>query len=175
MSAEKLGYHLGLIVHPDKAYLFYNVRTSKEKPPAGYGTRTYLSEFEPNIVFQKLKIPLLFTKKLITQFNSKKEITTYLQSAEKEDKDVLLCFNHGAFIDDPSKDYGHVCVFDRIIGDKIRIIDPSPDQPKWKMVSIEKMFHAMKKHGEKKSGGFWELKLMSQSGPLPPLRYFSIL
>lgn len=158
LSVEELGYYLGLIVHPDRARLFYNVRTSEEKPPAGYGTRIYLSEFEPNAVFRKLKIPLNFTKKLINKFGSQKELIVYLQTAESDDKDVLLCFNHGALIDDPSKDWGHVCVFDRIIGDKIRIIDPSPDQPKWRVISVEKMFNAMKKHGEKRSGGFWELK-----------------
>jgi hypothetical protein len=32
LPAEEIGYHLGLTVHPDKSYLFYNVRTST-KPP----------------------------------------------------------------------------------------------------------------------------------------------
>lgn len=157
---EKLGYYLGLIVHPSRAKLFYNVRISKKKPPAGYGTRIYLPEFEPNVVFSKLKIPLKFTKKLISQFNSGEEILSFLQSVEKDDEDVLLCFNHGVLIDDASKNWGHVCVFDRLIGDKIKIVDPSPDHPKWRIVSIEKMFSAMKKHGEERSGGFWKLEVV---------------
>jgi hypothetical protein len=159
MPAEELGYHLGLIVHPDRAYLFYNVRTSKKRPPAGYGTRIYEPEFRPNKVFKKLRLPLSLTIKPISEFNSSREVQDYLKSAEADDKDILLCFNHGALIDDPSKDWGHVCVFDRLIRNNIRIVDPSPDQPKWRSVSVNKMFHAMRKHGEKRSGGFWELSV----------------
>ena len=60
--SEEIGYHLGLVVHPDRKKLFYNVRTSSEKPPAGYGTRIYDPEFEPNNAFRKLGIPLTFEK-----------------------------------------------------------------------------------------------------------------
>lgn len=156
--AEEIGFYLGLIVHPDRKKLFYNVRTSKEKPPAGYGTRIYLPEFQPNNAFKKMSIPLACKVKVITQFNSPEVILKYLTNIEKGDRDVLLCFNHGVLIDDHLKDWGHVCVFDRIIDGKIRLIDPSPDQPKWRLVSVEKMFQAMKKHGEQKSAGFWEIK-----------------
>ncbi len=159
MPAEELGYHLGLIVHPDRAYLFYNVRTSKKKPSAGYGTRIYEPEFRPNKVFKKLHLPISLRIKPISKFNSPKEVQEYLMTTELNDEDVLLCFNHGALIDDPSKNWGHVCVFDRLVGNNIRIIDPNPDQPKWRNVSVKKMFQAMRKHGEKRSGGFWELSV----------------
>jgi len=157
--AEEIGYHLGLIVHPDRKKLFYNVRASLENPPAGYGTRIYDSEFEPNNFFRKLGIPLVFEMKLINQFSAPSEILGYLKNAEEKNRDILLCFNHGVLIDDPTKDWGHVCVFDRIVDNKIRLIDPTPDQPKWRLVSVEKMFDAMKKHGEQKSAGFWEISL----------------
>lgn len=157
IPAEKIGYYLGLIVHPDRKKLFYNVRTSPNKPSAGYGTRIYDPKFEPNNAFRKLGIPLVFEKKLINEFSSPSEILDYLKNTEDKDKDVLLCFNHGVLVNDLSKNWGHVCVFDRIIDGKIRIIDPSPDQPKWKLTTIEKMFDAMKKHGEQKSAGFWEI------------------
>lgn len=159
MPAEELGYYLGLLVHPDRANLFYNVRTSKKKPPAGYGTRIYDPRFKPSKVFKKLGLPMSLTIKPITKFGSSKEVRDYLGSAESNDKDVLLCFNQGALINNPSKNWGHVCVFDRLVGNKVRIIDPSPDQPKWRNVSINKMFHAMKEHGEKRSGGFWEISV----------------
>jgi hypothetical protein len=165
MPAEELGYHLGLIVHPDNAYLFYNVRTSKKKPSAGYGTRIYEPRFEPNKIFQKLHLPMSLIIKPISKFNSSKEVKDHLRSAEADDKDILLCFNHGALIDNASKNWGHFCVFDRLIGNKIRIIDPSPDQPKWRNVSINKMFNAMRKHGEKRSGGFWELSVENNFRP----------
>ena len=155
--AEEIGYYLGLIVHPDRKKLFWNVRTSTEKPPAGYGTRIYDPQFEPNTAFKNMGVPLTCKVNPITNFNSSEIIVNYLIDSEKANKDVLLCFNHGALIDDPTKNWGHVCVFDRIIDGKIRLIDPSPDQPKWKLVSVEKMFHAMQKHGEKRSAGFWEI------------------
>ena len=157
LPAEELGYHLGLVVHPDRANLFYNVKTSKKKPPAGYGTRIYDPRFKPSKVFKKLGLPMSLTIKPITKFGSSKEVRDYLSSAESDDKDILLSFNHGALIDDPSKNWGHICVFDRLVGNKIRIIDPSPDQPKWRNISIDKMLHAMKKHSGKLPGGFWEL------------------
>lgn len=158
IPSEELGYYLGLVVSPERASLFYNVRTSDNKPSAGYGTQIYNPEFEPSKVFKKLGIPLTLTIKPINKFNSKEEIINYLKNAESSDEDILLCFNHGALTDDLSSDWGHVCVFDRIVGDMIRMVDPSPDSPKWRLVSIEKMFTAMKEHGEKKSRGFWEIE-----------------
>ncbi len=159
IPAEKIGYYLGLTVHPDRAYLFYSVRTSINKPPAGYVTRIYDPEYEPNIFFKKFNIPLNFNKIPITKVKSPEDILGYLKKVETVDKDVLLCFHHGTLINDPDKDWGHVCVFDRIIDGKIRIIDPSPDYPKWRLVEINKMFEAMVKHGEQRSAGFWELEL----------------
>ncbi len=72
IPAEEIGYHLGLIVHPDRSGLFYKVRTSTEKPPAGYGTRIYLPEFEPNVAFKKLGIPLSLTVKPVSKIGSAK-------------------------------------------------------------------------------------------------------
>ena len=162
VPAEELGYHLGLVVPPDESRLFYNVRTSSEKPPAGYGTRVYMEEFSPNEAFKKLDIPLSLTVNGIVNFNSDKELSDYLIKAEKDNNDILLCFNHGTLVDDPSRDWGHLCLFDRIIDNQIRIIDPSPSHPKWRNISVEKMFLAMKKHGEKPTAaGLWEIKMIN--------------
>lgn len=159
IPAEELGFYLGLIVHPDRANLFYNVRTSITPSPSGYGTQIYKPEFEPNHVFQKLHIPLSLSIVPITAFQTEENIKTYLRDAEKKDKDVLLCFHQGTLMDNPSQDWGHVCVFDRVIDEQIRMIDPNPDQPKWHSVAANKLFEAMQKHGVKKSAGFWEIKV----------------
>ena len=106
LPAEEIGYHLGLVVHPDRANLFYNVRTSEEKPPAGYGTRIYDPRFTPNKAFEQLGLPINLKIKPISMFKSPKEIEDYLKASELQNKDVLLCFNHGALIDDSSKDWG---------------------------------------------------------------------
>ena len=155
IPAEEIGFHLGLVVHPDRSGLFYKVRTSTEKPPAGYGTRIYLPEFEPNVAFKKLGVPLTLTVKPISEIKDAKELISLLERVDRENKDALLCFNHGVLIDDPEKNWGHVCVFDRVIDGKLRIIDPSPEHPKWRLVDAEKMYVAMSKHGVEKSGGIW--------------------
>lgn len=155
LPAEEIGYHLGLIVKPERKGFFYNVRTSEKKPPAGYGTRIYLPEFEPNTAFKNLGIPLHLKVEPISEIEDFDELINTLSAVEANDADALLCFNHGVLIDDNEKDWGHVVVFDRIIDKKIRIIDPSPEHPKWRLVEPEKMFEAMSKHGEKRSGGVW--------------------
>jgi hypothetical protein len=157
LPAEEIGYHLGLVVHPDKSHLFYKVRTSVEPPPAGYGTQIYSPEFEPNGVFKKLNIPLSFSIKSISEISSSEELLKRLEAVENENSDALLCFNHGALVDNDEKNWGHVCVFDRVVDGKIRIIDPSPEHPKWRLVDTEKMFEAMRKHGVQKSAGIWSL------------------
>lgn len=159
VPAEELGYHLGLVVPPEKARLFIKVRTSETPPASGYGTQIYLPEYEPNKAFKKLGIPLSFSMKPITEIKTAEQLLEELETAESKDKDVLLCFNHGALIDDPSRDWGHLCVFDRMVDGQIRIIDPSPNQPKWRLVSAEKMLEAMKIHGKRKTAaGLWYLE-----------------
>lgn len=162
--AEEIGSGLGLIVPPEEAYLFYNAETSAVKPPAGYGTRIYQSEFEPNKAFEKLNIPLSLTVHKISDVNSAKELIELLAQTEEENGDALLCFNHGSLVDDTSRDWGHVCVFDRVIDGDLRIIDPSPTHPKWRNVPAEKMFQAMKKHGEKPTAaGIWKLNVQGKT------------
>jgi len=155
IPAEEIGYHLGLIVHPDRAGLFYKVRTSNEKPPAGYGTRIYLPEFEPNVAFKNLGIPFSLTVQPVTELETPQQLLEVLSKVEGEDGDALLCFNHGVLVDDNDKNWGHVCVFDRVVDGKVRIIDPSPEHPKWRLVEAEKLHHAMVEHGVDKSGGVW--------------------
>lgn len=157
VPAEEIGYHLGLVVHPDRAHLFYKARTAIKAPPVGYGTQIYLPEYEPNAAFKKLGVPLVFSNISISELNSGSDLLSQLEKIETADGDALLCFNHGALIDDELKNWGHVCVFDRIIDGKIRVVDPSPEHPKWRRVDAKKMFEAMKKHGVKKSAGIWLL------------------
>lgn len=157
IPAEELGYHLGLVVHPDKAHFFYNVRTSPTPPSAGYGTRIYESEFEPNAVFKKLGIPLSLKVHGIKNMSSPDDLLAKLAEAEKKDRDVLFCFNHGALTDE-DKDWGHIVVFDRIVDGQLRIVDPAPEHPKWRLVTVDKMYHAMKVHSQRKTAsGIWYL------------------
>lgn len=159
ISEVELGRNLGLVIPTSKAHLFPDTVESSDTPPrSGYGTRIYDPEFNPTKVFKKLGIPLTLEEKPISTFTSREEFTEYLKTAEEIDRDILLCFNHGALVDDPKRNWGHVTLFDRIIDGKIRIIDPNPEYPEWRTVPIEKMFRAMQIHGDDKSAGAWEIQ-----------------
>lgn len=157
LPAEEIGYNLGLIVSPEKSHLFYNVRAAETSPPAGYGTRIYDPQFEPNVAFKKLEIPLNLNVEPVSKIESPEDLLAKLSEVEQKNEDVLVCFNHGSLVDDPSKNWGHVCVFDRVIDGRIRIVDPSPEHPKWRLIKADKLFTAMQKHGVKKSAGIWYL------------------
>ncbi len=78
-----------------------------------------------------------------------------LKAVEAADADVLLCFNHGVIRGKFEPNTGHVVVFDRIVDGKVRIIDASPRQPKWRLVEIDVLFDAIQQHGDVNSGGMW--------------------
>lgn len=159
LPAEEIGWNLGLVVSPEDGYLFYNARTSEVPPSAGYGTRIYEPGFDLNTAFKNMDIPLNFALKPIQEISSQSELVKILNKVEAENDNALLCFNHGALVDDNARDWGHVVVFDRIIEGGIRIIDSSPTHPKWRVVQPEKMFEAMVVHGKKKtSSGVWFLR-----------------
>ena len=40
-----------------------------------------------------------------------------------------------------------MCVFDRIEGDTVWMIDPEQNVPKFRAVPVEKLYRALKKHG----------------------------
>lgn len=157
VPAEVIGYEMGLIIPKDELKLFWNARTGP-KPPAGYGTQAGKPQYGPNRVFKKLKIPLKMKWSLINKFKNIDEFRDYLSSVERDDKDVLVCYDWGILFDDEYHG-GHLCVLDRIYLTKgeVRIIDPEYKASKWRVVKIDKLYEAMKYHGEDKSGGFWEL------------------
>ena len=157
--AEEIGYHLGLIVKPDQSRLFSNVRTAMEPPSsAGYGIQIHLPEYEPNVAFKHMGIPLSFSVEPIKDFSSAEELMTRLTEHEQSDHDVLVALNLGALIDEPDLDYAHhACVFDRIVDGQVRLIDPSFYAPKWRVFTVERLFAAMQKHVSSDWGGIWLL------------------
>jgi hypothetical protein len=156
IPAEELGYHLGLTVSPEEKHLFYDVRVADEPPSAaGYGTQIFRPEFEPNAIFKKLGIPLNFSLRLADQILDEQELLSELREIEESDLDALLCFNHGVIRGQFEPHSGHVAVFDRVIDNKVRLVDASPHQPKWRLVEPGLLFDAIKRHGNKSSGGVW--------------------
>jgi hypothetical protein len=158
IPAEELGYHLGLTVPLEDAAILYKARVSETPPSdAGYGTQISNPEFEPNTVFKRLGIPLGFRQTLADKIDGPDSLLLQLQSIEQSDADALLCFNHGVIRGGYAPHSGHVVVFDRIIGNRIRIIDASWKHPKWRFVEAALLFEAIKRHGNDNAGGIWHL------------------
>lgn len=157
-STEEIGYHLGLVVSPDRSNLFCNARTIDEAPPAGYGIQMHLPEYEPNAAFARMGIPLHFAVEPIKSFSSASELLERLRAHENDDYDVLVAFNLGALLEDASlEEAHHACVFDRIVDGRVRLIDPSFYAPKWRIFDAEQLFVAMQKHVSSDWGGIWLL------------------
>jgi hypothetical protein len=161
ISQELLGYNLGLTIDGQYRKLFWNPRVGK-RPPSGYGTKMYDEQFNPNRVFPKLGIPLKTIFHPINEFTLK-GLNGFLRKAEKGNRDILVAFDHGVLLNEKKKfGSGHVCVFDRLnSGSKIRLVDPSPSQPKWRIVSLRKLKTAMDRH-TKEGGGLWEFSVIKK-------------
>ncbi len=156
IPAEELGYHLGLTVATEEAPLFYNVRTADTPPAAsGFGTQIFRPEYEPNNVFKKLGVPLSFDQKLASEIDNEAHLLKILHDVEEHNSDALLCYNHGVIRGEFQPNSGHVVVFDKIIDDKVRIVDASWKQPKWRLIELALLLDAIKQHGDGNSGGVW--------------------
>ena len=156
---ELLGYYLGLTIAPENKKFFWNPRTGKQ-PPGGYGTQIYKKEFYLDAAFRKLKIPLKMIFHPISGF-SDEVFKKFISQSIKNNGDILTCFDYGKLSGDDIR-AGHVCVVDRIDlkQNTIRLIDPQPIQPKWRVVKIKDLLKAMRYHGDEKSAGLWEFKII---------------
>jgi len=157
VPAELIGYEMGLVVPEDNLKYFWNARTG-ERPPASYGTQIGKPEYGPNAVFKKLNIPLKMSWELINKFPTYTQFKAQLASY-KQENDWLVCFDWGKLF---AADYqgGHVCVLDKVdlSKEEIRFVDPDYNSPKWKVISMQKIYDSMVFHGKDKSAGFWILE-----------------
>lgn len=163
VSVELMAHYMQVVVPKSDAKLFWNVRTSSKKPKAGYGTR--LNEnHTADPMFKKLRIPLRMKWHLIDEFSSENEVRDFMQHAIKEDKDVLVCFQYGTLFNTNYRG-GHTCVLDQVYlkENKVRLIDPGRKVPKWRTVTISKLFKAMKAHSSKYMAGFWEIQKLTNA------------
>ncbi len=154
---ELIGYRLGLIVPRSAAKYFWKARTGK-RPKAGYGTQITDEKFDINAAFASLGIPLKVKYAPINTFQSIGDFRDYLHGMGDHDMDALAIFDYGALYGSRAH-YGHTSLVDRVYpeDDEVRLVDPGIDTPKWRLVDVEKLFESMKRHGNSRGGGFWEL------------------
>lgn len=162
LPVELMAHHLDTIVSPEKRELFWNLCSTRNRPPAGWGTR--ISEDKTvNKMFVRLKIPLKMKFNLIESFETVEELGVYLYKSMRADTDVLVCYDVQPLFNTKNSS-GHVCVFDRIDrkAGEVRFIDPESNVAKWRTVKLSKLYKAMQIHGNKHMGGCWELKVVDK-------------
>lgn len=152
---DLLAYEMGLTVPEEDVHLFAKVRTG-DKPSSGWGTQIQRECFHPNDVFPRLGIPLRVKQSFIRDLKNQQGLRELLLAVQKDDGHALLCFDYGKLWSLPTKG-GHVCVFDRIEGDDVYIIDPEKNVPKYRKTNVEKLFKAMDFHGDNNSTGVWQI------------------
>jgi hypothetical protein len=163
LPLELLGWHLGVIISPENRELFWKAR-SGPKPISGWGTSgwgTYLSKgrHHPNRVFPRLQIPLEMIFHPISSFTKKGSLRRFLIHAVEKDLDCIVCYDTGV-MHGRREHTGHACVLDRVYPRRgtLRLIDPGRFCQKWTTVPLERLYRAMKSHGDEKFGGVWEFR-----------------
>lgn len=158
MSSEEIGDQLGLVVPETEKRYFWNAKFGKPHN-SGYGTN--INKFPLNDFFQKNNIPMVHTFTPISTFKDLSDLSIQIISRRSMNESILVCYDWGTLFKDDNKHWGHVCLVDQL--DKefnlVRIIDPDPDQPKWKYIHLEDLYNAMRFHGDEKAGGLWVFKL----------------
>ena len=165
LPAELIVSRMRLIIPEKDKHLFWNKNIQiGRKPKAGYGTQLSIHEGVSfiNNLLEELKIPLKMKKRLIDQFKNINQFNNYLKNLSFNDLDIIVCLDSGIINYNKIKG-GHVCILDKVDVNKneVRLINPSFRRPKWQIIKMEKLFQAMKVHGEKNGAGFWEFSFLA--------------
>jgi hypothetical protein len=91
---------------------------------------------------------------LASERTDEKAFLAQLREIERADGDALLCFRYGVAYDTDYQ-FGHGVVFDRVVGDKMLVVDSNMGGPQWRWIKAEKMLVAIREHGDKNLGGIW--------------------
>lgn len=150
-SQEDIGYELGLIVPSDDRKLFKKVRVG-DKPHSGYGTQVNNEKYSINNFFIRNNFPLIEEYHYIIDY---KRVERFLK--ENVRADILVCFHCGTLYGNEYEDWGHVCVIDSLCNDEIILVDPDLREG-YKVIKLNKLIEAIKKHGENNRAGFWLIK-----------------
>lgn len=155
-SQDEIGHALGVIVPPEEAANFDPVRVGVE-PDGRYGTHLEKPEYDFDTIARALGWGVKMTCRPPDTFKTPDSLTDYLAQAEEADKDIIICY-------DPSKNGsgGHVNLFDRVIPEGIRVIEPAEKAALpnylWRVQDPTELLGAMEVHTDY-MGGTWEIEL----------------
>ncbi|HOO68096.1 MAG TPA: hypothetical protein PLC53_01855 [Bacilli bacterium] len=148
---EEIAYQLGLVVPPEKRYLFKKVR-EEDKPIAGYGTQIQNDEYSINNFFSNNNISL---KQEYYYILDVEKARTFLKN--NINNDIMICLHCGILYDSLESDWGHMVLFETINKDIVTILDPS-EKRGIENVNINKLILSIRVHGKIKAAGFWLIK-----------------
>jgi hypothetical protein len=150
-SQDEIGCQLGLIVPPEKEYLFSKVRVGK-KPRAGWGTQISKEEFSITNYFQRNSIPLKITIHTIKEIEN---VSEFLSSNLRNNNDIILCYNSQLLFGEG--DVEHVSLVQRFESEtgKVTIVDPAINVPEIREVQLSRLEETLRRHEVSSIGGFW--------------------
>lgn len=155
LQIEEIGVELGLAVPVDCRELYPSARIGV-RPSSGYGTEIQNPLYSLNAFFQRREIPLREDFIL----SPPDDFSQWLKSQLESDRDLLVCFNHKSLFGGDA-DWGHVCLVNSVESSSITLVDPSPNDPKFREVSAELLVGAINSHGPKNRGGIWVVESTS--------------
>ena len=158
-TQDMLGYHLGLVVPPEKADKFSPVRIGSG-PEAGTGTRIFEPEYNFNTVAERLGwgLEFLFTS---PDDLTMKGLADYLSEGEAEDRDAIVSIDYRTLYR-TKETSSHVSLFDGISGDTVQLVDPAVIAgiaSQIRQVNISTLLTAMQNNSPW-MGGLWEIILV---------------
>lgn len=152
LEQEDIANEIGLIVPKEDLKYFAHARTG-QRPSSGYGTQIQDERYGMQKLFDKNGWGLTFERR--SDIVSAHELREILADVQDDDgMDAMLCFDYGMLWNGKSSG-GHVCVFEKLDGDVVHIIDPERNVPKRRKTSIDALFKAIDFHGFHNATGVW--------------------
>jgi hypothetical protein len=142
---ELIVYHLGLAVPEKDEHLFEKTHV-REKGRKGWGVQLSWEKYSLDACFQALSIPLRARFYMSSDIPSIADLQETLTALAAEGCDVFLCFAYEELWG-VAGEASHVCVFDKIIGDTVWMIDPEQEVLKFRKTTVSKLYAALRKNG----------------------------
>jgi len=156
VSQETIAYELGLTVPKKDEHLFLKVH-QREKGRKGWGMNISWKKYDLDKGLKKLKIPLKARYLLSSKIDTVNDLKEELQAVQEEGVDILISFAYEEVWGGKGES-AHVCVFDKIVGNNVWMIDPEQKVPKFRHTTVQKLHMGIKKNGIDSFDGLYLLE-----------------
>ena len=129
------------------------VRPPEERPSSGYGTQIQKPEYDPNVAFRKLGIPLSFLYIPIFSLENSTTFSETVQKALSANQDVLICYHEEKI------NGGHLILAAGFDEKNLSIFDPQDGLQKVYPTSY--LYERCVIHGDRHMAGLWVITVIS--------------